>query len=60
MTSSLQAFVEARDFLLAHRTDYDRARREFRWPELARFNWALDYFDVMAKGTVRTAVWVFD
>ena len=39
------AFKAARDFLLAHRTDYDTAYRDFRWPELQRFNWALDWFD---------------
>lgn len=45
-----QAFIEARDFLFAHRTDYDTAYRDFRWPSLDRFNWALDYFDPMARG----------
>src|SRR3954469_3383804 len=39
------AFKAARDFLLAHRTDYATAYRDFRWPELDRFNWALDWFD---------------
>jgi acetyl-CoA synthetase len=58
MTSSSRSFLEARDFLLAHRTDYEAARRDFRWPRLERFNWALDYFDEMAKGNDRTALWV--
>jgi acetyl-CoA synthetase len=40
-----QAFRAARDFLLAHRTDHATAYRDFRWPELTRFNWALDWFD---------------
>ncbi len=39
------AFKAARDFLLAHRTDYATAYRDFRWPEMAHFNWALDWFD---------------
>ncbi len=60
MTSSLRSFLEARDFLLAHRTDYAQARREFRWPRLDEFNWALDYFDAMAKGNDRPALWVVD
>jgi acetyl-CoA synthetase len=30
-------FKAARDFLLAHRTDYRTAYRDFRWPELDRF-----------------------
>ena len=44
-------FKAARDFLLAHRTDYATAYREFRWPKLDRFNWALDWFDAeLARG----------
>ncbi len=42
-------FLQARDFLLAHRDDYDIAWRDFRWPALDRFNWALDHFDAMAR-----------
>lgn len=42
------AFRAARDLLLAHRTDYATARAEFAWPELDEFNWALDWFDVIA------------
>lgn len=58
--SRATAFLQARDFLLANRTDYDRAYREFRWPALAEFNWALDYFDVMATGNHACALWVVD
>ncbi len=39
------SFKAARDLLLAHRDDYEAAKREFRWPVLDRFNWALDWFD---------------
>ena len=60
MSSELDAFLQARDFLIANRTDYDTAYRGFRWPELSRFNWALDYFDVMAKGNDSIALWVVD
>ncbi|MDD5250304.1 MAG: AMP-binding protein [Rhodocyclaceae bacterium] len=56
--SAAKRFLEARDFLLAHRTDYATAYRDFRWPELAEFNWALDYFDVMARGNDQPALWV--
>ncbi|WP_263656070.1 AMP-binding protein [Nonomuraea aurantiaca] len=43
-------FRAARDLLLA--ADYPTARREFRWPELTDFNWALDWFDgVLAAET---------
>ena len=45
------AFKAARDFLLAHRTDYATAYRDFRWPDLDHFNWALDWFDgELARG----------
>jgi len=40
-----ESYKAARDLLLAARTDYERAYREFRWPLLDRFNWALDWFD---------------
>jgi acetyl-CoA synthetase len=41
-------FRAARDLLLRHREDYDAAIREFSWPGLDAFNWALDWFDVIA------------
>ncbi len=41
-------FRAARDFLQAHREDYDTAYREFRWPDLERFNYATDWIDVLA------------
>jgi len=36
------SFRAARDLLLRHRDDYAAAVREFAWPELTEFNWALD------------------
>ncbi|HEY3911667.1 MAG TPA: AMP-binding protein [Stellaceae bacterium] len=57
---SAAAFLEARDFLLAHRLDYQTAYRDFRWPVLDRFNWALDYFDPMAQGNDRPGLWIVD
>jgi acetyl-CoA synthetase len=45
---------------LAHREDYERAHRDFRWPVLDRFNWALDYFDPMARGNDRPGLWIVD
>ncbi|HXH03013.1 MAG TPA: AMP-binding protein [Candidatus Competibacteraceae bacterium] len=59
-SAAYTAFVEARDFLLAHREDYATAYREFRWPRLTEFNWALDYFDEMARDNSRTALWVVE
>jgi acetyl-CoA synthetase len=49
-------FRAARDLLLRLREDQAAACREFRWPQLERFNWALDHFDPMAKGNEATAL----
>ena len=47
----MSSFKAARDFLLAHRTDYATAYGQFRWPDLPHFNWALDWFDAeLARG----------
>jgi acetyl-CoA synthetase len=54
------SFLAARDFLLRHREDYEAAYRDFRLPELREFNWALDYFDVMARGNDRIALHAVD
>lgn len=55
-----QAFRQARQFLLDHRQDYDAAYRDFRWPELKTFNWALDWFDDYARDNHDTALWIVD
>jgi acetyl-CoA synthetase len=60
MSSPSRPFLEARDLLLAQRTAYDTACREFRWPRLGKFNWAIDYFDEMARGNDRAALWVVE
>src|SRR3984885_1143464 len=54
------SFLAAREFLLRHREDYMTAYRDFRWPRLERFNWALDYFDPMARGNAQPALWLVD
>jgi acetyl-CoA synthetase len=58
--NATKAFRTARDFLLAHRDDYRAAYAGFQWPNLDRFNWALDWFDRIAAGDRRnqTALWV--
>ncbi len=58
--SGAAAFLAARDFLLAHREDYAAAVRDFRWPELDEFNWALDWFDAVAEGDDRPALRVVE
>jgi acetyl-CoA synthetase len=46
--SPTAVYRAARDLLLRHRTDYELARTQFAWPKLDEFNWALDWFDVLA------------
>src|SRR5512135_60396 len=53
-----ESFLQARDFLIARRTNYAAAYDGFRWPQFAEFNWALDYFDVMARDNLRDALHV--
>ena len=60
MNNHCQPFLAARDFLLTHRTDYATAVRDFRWPQLHEFNWALDYFDAMAEGNQANALWIVE
>ncbi|MQA96532.1 MAG: AMP-binding protein [Streptosporangiales bacterium] len=56
---NVNEFRAARDFLLEHREDYATAYRDFRWPELEEFNWALDWYDVIAaEHPDRTALWI--
>ena len=51
----------ARDLLLEQREDYETAYREFRWPEFETFNWALDWFDVVAsEAGERPALWIVE
>jgi acetyl-CoA synthetase len=60
----MTTFQEARAFLLHHRTDYDTAVKNFRWPDPVQFNWALDWFDAElarhAGSRSRTALWIVD
>jgi acetyl-CoA synthetase len=58
--SAATAFWRARDFLLANRTDYSAVRRDFQWPQLSEFNWALDHFDTMAAGNDNVALWIVE
>ncbi len=51
----------ARDLLLTHRTDVVAATTAFRWPDVGpSFNWATDWFDVIAEGSDRIALWIVD
>src|SRR6202165_4364094 len=60
----MTTFQQARAFLLKHRTDYDKAVADFRWPDPVPFNWALDWFDAeLARNPDskdRAALWIVD
>ncbi|MEV0016405.1 isobutyrate:CoA ligase IbuL [Streptomyces tendae] len=60
MTTATELFRSARDFLLEHREDYTAAYEGFRWPRPDAFNWALDWFDVIADGNGRTALHIVE
>ena len=58
--SELDRFLAARDFLQTHSDDYARAVGGFQWPALASFNWALDYFDHIARGNNAPALRILE
>jgi len=56
-STGTQAYRRARDLLLTHREDPARAAAEFAWPTIeGPFNWACDWFDVLARGNEGTAL----
>jgi acetyl-CoA synthetase len=56
-----ESYRASRDQLLSLRTDHERAVAEFRWPELGeQFNWAVDWFDAIARGNDRPALVIVD
>lgn len=58
--SPTQGFRAARDFLLDRRNDYPAAYEGFGWPRPAEFNWALDWFDQIARANDRTALHIVE
>jgi acetyl-CoA synthetase len=48
LSPGAEAFRSARDLLLELREDQPGARERFRWPRPERFNYARDWFDVVA------------
>ncbi|MET9411033.1 AMP-binding protein [Streptomyces sp. NPDC002935] len=59
-TGRAEEFRAARDFLLEHRADYTKAYEGFSWPRPEHFNWALDWFDVIARDNDRTALHIVE
>ncbi|MET0536166.1 MAG: AMP-binding protein [Steroidobacter sp.] len=53
-------FLYVRNRLLELREQHAAAQREFRWPVLEHFNWALDYFDELARDNANPALRVVD
>jgi len=60
----MPTFKQAREFLLANRTDYAAAMAGFKWPEPVAFNWALDWFDAelarAPESKDRCGLWIVD
>ena len=51
----------ARDQLIALRTEHSLAAKEFVWPDVGEsFNWATDWFDEIAEGNERIALWIVE
>ncbi|MFG3041088.1 acyl-CoA synthetase [Streptomyces sp. NPDC048330] len=55
-SSAHEEYRAARDLLLRLRGDREAACAAFRWPRAGDFNWALDWFDVIAEGNDRPAL----
>jgi acetyl-CoA synthetase len=61
MSSNADLYRSARDQLVATIADYEKAVETFAFPELTgTFNWAVDWFDVIARGNDRTALWIVE
>ncbi len=55
--SATDSYRAARDLLLTLREDPDRAHAEFEWPDVGdTFNWAVDWFDAVARGNDKPAL----
>jgi acetyl-CoA synthetase len=55
ITHDAQKFFDLREFLLNVQS-YEEAVAGFKWPRITKFNWALDYFDVIAEGNQKPAL----
>lgn len=56
---SYENFIEARNLLL-NAEDYEEAKKEFLWPNIVEFNWAIDYFDKIAEEESNPAILYVD
>jgi acetyl-CoA synthetase len=54
-----EIYRAARDVLQSLGRDYRTAVDTFTWPDLGeRFNWAVDWFDAIARGNTRVGLWI--
>ena len=61
MESTTDRYRGARDLLQVLSRDYAKAVAEFAWPDFGeRFNWAIDWFDAIARGNDGTALWIVE
>jgi acetyl-CoA synthetase len=61
MEPTTERYRAARDLLQDLSQDYGKAVEEFTWPDFGpRFNWAIDWFDAIARGVDRTALWIVE
>ncbi len=58
---SIESFLSAREFITSF-PPYEIARREFKWPVLGKWNWAVQYFDgyIVDKASWPAVIWVDD
>lgn len=56
-----ERYRAARDLLQDLGRDYRKAVDTFTWPELGeQFNWAVDWFDAIARGNDQVALWIVE
>lgn len=61
MSNNTERYRAARDQLVAVISDYDKAVGTFAWPHIeGTFNWAIDWFDVIARDNNRPALWIVE
>ncbi|GAA4282545.1 AMP-binding protein [Brevibacterium daeguense] len=60
MSTATDRFRAARDRLIELREDYDGAVAEFEWPRFENFNFALDWFDEIARDNDSPALWIVE
>ena len=60
-SSATETYRAARDLLVELRESPDEAARRFRWPVFdGPFNWAIDWFDAVARDSDRLALWIVE